>query len=310
MYDFSKHLFRCSSWGHLFTDPQGKSNLQKYNEAVEKATKLKAEYDIMPDKTQAGKDSASKFNKLQSLNKQLNLVTDLLIIKDQKEMSLTAKKHCLDVFTANQYGLHTNIMNRALEKGTVCEEDSITLYSRVKKQFFKNNKVRLTNSFIQGEPDLFTGNTIASAESIIDIKTSWNGISFHRTLAEDIKDIYYYQLQGYMWLTGARSASVAYCLVNTPAGLIEQAKKRLWYDLGCPDETSDLFNDCCNELERSMIYNHIPLEEKIIEFTCEYDEQVIEQGKDRISDARKYLVELQKERLQINKAIEQLTEQK
>jgi hypothetical protein len=33
--DFSKLTFRCSSLGYIMGDAKGKSNLQKYNEAVQ-----------------------------------------------------------------------------------------------------------------------------------------------------------------------------------------------------------------------------------------------------------------------------------
>lgn len=299
MYDFNQHKFRCSSWGNLFSDPKGKTNIQRYNEAIEKVKKLQSEYDLMPKVTAKNEPSKAAANKLDAIKKADLEVGELFPIKDQKEMSVTAKKHCLDIYSANQHNLHTDKTNRALDKGTLCEEDSITLYSRVKKKLFRKNDERLYNDFIQGEPDLFTGEIITMAESIIDVKTSWDGITFHRNLAEDLKDIYFYQLQGYMWLTGAKFASVAYCLVDTPDGLIEQAKKSLWYKLGCPkDFTSEyeLFEECCNELQKSMKYDHIPLSERIIEFDIEFDQTVINEGKDRISDARKYLVEIQKSR--------------
>lgn len=299
MYDFSKHLFRCSSWGHLFSDPKGKTNLQKYNEAVEKAKKLQSEYDSMPKITAKNEPSKAASNKLEAIKKANSDVDLLYPIKDLKELSVTAKKHCCDVYAANQYNLHTNLTSRALEKGTVCEDDSITLFSRVKKKLFIKNTSRLKNDFLQGEPDLFTGSSIGSAETIIDIKTSWDGISFTRNLAEELKDLYFYQLQGYMWLTGARSGSVVYCLVNTPDGLIEQAINKLYYQMGKPREMTkafELFSDCSKELEASMIFDHIPMEERIIEFHCEFDQAVIDEGKDRISDARKYLLEIQKMR--------------
>lgn len=239
MYDFSKYKFRCSSLGHLMTEP-----------------KLKAD-------------------------------------KDAGNLSESAKTHCMDIFIRQQYGRQDDIENRFVEKGLAVEEDSITLYSRVSKTFFKKNDKRLFNDFIQGEPDIFTGDTIETATSVKDIKSSWDIFTFYRTFGKKLNPLYEWQTKGYAFLTGAKNVSVAYCLVDTPEPLIEAEKRRMWYKLGQPNEDNELFQDACRVIERSMKYDDIPMNERILEYPVPVDPSEFELIKNKVIKAREYLVKLQ-----------------
>lgn len=94
--------------------------------------------------------------------------------KEAGELSEGTKTHLIDIFIRSKYNRKTDIFNKYVEKGLAVEEDAITLYARVKKAFFKKNEVKVSNDFIKGYPDLFTGLEIKDAESIIDIKASWD----------------------------------------------------------------------------------------------------------------------------------------
>lgn len=237
--EFNDILFRCSSLGHIMTDPRTKS----------------------------------------------------------EELSETCQTHLIDVYVSNKYGRNDDIQNKYIEKGLAVEEDSITLYSRVKKSFFKKNEDHLSNEWIKGTPDLFTGLEIREAETIIDIKSSWDIYTFMRTMSKSVNKLYWWQLQGYMMLTGARSAKLAYCLVDTPPSLIEDEKRRLMYRMGVIDPTgNDLFEKACKELERAMTFGDIPMEERVIEFEISRDEEAIGKIKDRVNKCRQWLNEFEQKR--------------
>lgn len=213
--------------------------------------------------------------------------------KDAGNLSESAKTHLIDIYVTNKYDRQTDISNKYISKGLMVEEDSITLYSRLKKKFFLKNEDHLSNEFIKGTPDLFDGKDIHSAEIIIDVKSSWDIFTFFRTHTKDINSQYYWQLQAYMALTGATSAKLAYCLINTPEMLINDEKRKLMYKMGCATEESADFLEACIELEKSMIYDDIPLEERLIEFTIERNDSDIEKLYSRVRKAREYLNELE-----------------
>ena len=213
--------------------------------------------------------------------------------KDAGELSETTKTHLIDVYVQNKYGRQTDISNKYITKGLMVEEDSITLYSRVKKTFFKKNEKHLSNEFIKGTPDLFTGHTIGQAEIIIDIKSSWDIFTYFRNHTKGVSDLYYWQLQGYMALTGAQSAKLAFCLVDTPGTLILDAQRKLMWQMNAGTEENEDYKKACEELEVAMIFSDIPMSERVMEFDIKRDNEGIEKLYSKVKKAREFLNELE-----------------
>jgi hypothetical protein len=219
-------LFRCSSLGHLMTEPRAKS----------------------------------------------------------ETLSESCKTHLVDVFVSNKYGRNTDIVNKYTTKGMLVEEDSLTLYSRYKKEFYLKNETHFNNEFIKGTPDIITKHGM-----IIDVKSSWDIYTFFRNNAKSLNKNYYWQLQGYMALTGCKISMLAYCLVNTPDMLIQDEKRRLQYKMGVIDDSNKTFEEACAEIEKLSIYDDIPLSEKVIEIEIKRDDSDIERLYQKIKDCREYM---------------------
>lgn len=239
MIDFSTTLFRCSSLGHIMTEPKNKAD------------------------------------------------------KDAGNLSESAKTHLIDIFVSKKYNRQTDIQNKYIQKGLLVEEDSITLYSRVKRKFFKKNKDRISNAFITGEPDLYEGPAILNAELIIDTKSAWDIFTFFRNKTKTLSSDYYWQCQGYMALTGAQKAIVAFCLVNTPEILINDEKRKLMYKMGAATDENEDFIQACEELDHLMKYDDIPMHERVIEFHVERCDEDVAAAYKKIAKCRTYLNELE-----------------
>lgn len=204
-------------------------------------------------------------------------------------LSETTKTHLIDVYVQNKYGRQTDISNKYIEKGLMVEEDSITLYSRVKKTFFKKNEEHLSNEFIKGTPDLFTGIEITSADTIIDIKSSWDIYTFFRVHTQQINKMYYWQLQGYMALTGAKKAKLVYCLVNTPETIILDEERKLFYKMNAGTTENPDYIKACEELRNAMQFDDIRMNERVIELEVERNEDDIAALYKRVVASRYYL---------------------
>ena len=177
----------------------------------------------------------------------------------------------------------------------MAEEDSIDLYSLVKKKMFVKNDELLQNDFFIGTPDLFEGNSIKEATLIIDLKTSWDIFTFFSSMHKPVDKKYFWQLQAYMDLTGANVSKLVYCLVNTPLKLIEDEKKKTMWKMGVIDETADeLYQQACIEIEKNAIYDDIPKEKRYIEFAIERDQDSIDEAHERVELCREFLNELYK----------------
>lgn len=286
--DFSKYLFRCSALGHLMSEPQGDSNLVKWQKSV---MAYQNEINSKPDQyLKDGKTVSKNFDKWVSKCEDKRLAEiELAKYKDTVQLSDGAKTHLTDIWISETKRRKADISNKFIEKGLAMEEDGITLYSRLKKVFFRKNEKPLVNAYIKGTPDMFMGDTVGFATRIIDIKCSWSANTFYRTFTKKINELYYWQGMGYMWLTGAKYFDLAYCLVNTPASLIGAEKRSLWYKLGQPGDDNENWIDAQAAIERNMTYDDIPMRERMLEYTIEYNEADIELLKKKIIAAREYL---------------------
>ena len=164
-------------------------------------------------------------------------------------LSETTKTHLVDVTVSARYNRHREIHAKQLDKGNETEEDSITVLSRITKKLFKKNEQHLSNDFIKGTPDVFEGESIYTASHIRDTKSSWDAYSFFRAKNKELEKNYYWQGQGYMWLTGAKHCSIDYVLNNTPWGLIESELRKESYN--------HLENDTPKWIEAMIIANHV-----------------------------------------------------
>ena len=202
----------------------------------------------------------------------------------------TCKKHLMECWVNMKYGRTRNFSTKFMEKGTLAEEDSIDLYSIVKGKYFEKNKEQISNAYFVGMPDLFEGDGILKATKIIDIKTSWDIFTFYETLIKGINKIYYWQLQAYMDLTGATTASLAYCLVNTPFKLLEDEKRKMMWKMGVIDEEADeAYQMACAEIEKNGIFDDIPHKDRLIEFVIERNQDDIDKAHQRVIDCRAFL---------------------
>ncbi len=203
--------------------------------------------------------------------------------KDKNEtISETTKTYLTEVFINEKYGRKKDIANKFTIKGLLVEEDSLTLYSRYKKEMFLKNEEWIKNEFISGTPDIIKG------AQLIDIKSSYDIFTFHKA-KESINKDYYWQLQAYMALTDCKVSYLAYCLVNTPDVLIQDEKRRLQYKMGIIDSENKTFEAACEALDRLMIYDDIPINERIIEIEIKRDDSHIQLMYEKIKECRKYM---------------------
>lgn len=209
--------------------------------------------------------------------------------KEAGNLSESAKTHLIDIYVSNKYGRNSDVNSKYISKGLMVEEDSITLYSRYKKIYYKKNEERLSNDIICGTPDMYVGKSIKLASHVIDVKSSWDIYTFMRVLSKDVNDLYYWQLQSYMLLTGARTATLAYCLIDTPLVLIEDEKRKLMWKMGVASSENKEYQQACEELEHLMSYADIDINEKVIEFHFERNQDDIKLMYKKAQKAREWL---------------------
>lgn len=201
-----------------------------------------------------------------------------------ESLSESTKTHLIDCYIAATFNRRNEITSKFLEKGIQVEELSIDLLSSVNKEFYIKNEDRLSNDFIQGTPDIVIED---EEKKVIDIKSSWDIYTFGHSMKAENK-MYYWQLQGYMWLTGAKKAILAYCLVDTPDEIIDREIKRALYQSG-NSENSQAFIDYKNEMTAYYKYSDIPKIKRVFKKEYDFNQESINALQSRILEAREFL---------------------
>jgi hypothetical protein len=194
-------------------------------------------------------------------------------------LSQTAKSYIEDLFNELEFGYRKEFSSRYTDKGLEMEDEAIQFASeQFDWDFVVKNTERFTNDYITGEPDINTDSLLA------DIKCSWS-LDTYPMFEADLKNKdYYWQLQGYMWLTGKTEAELVYCLMNTPLQIVEDEVRRAHWKAGLIDEDIDLRH----EVQTKHNYDNIPSKLRVKRYIVERDEKAIEKIIEKVEIAREY----------------------
>lgn len=265
--DWSKTKIRCSAIGSIMTNPKGVVTEKQ----LEKLAELEAR----------AKEGSLTDKMIETLN-------DLLEKRDKSgELSETAKKYLKTAYCIEKYHRVPDIETKEMVKGTTAEDTAIQLYSFVEQKPYLKNKTLLKNDFITGTPDLLADDL----DEVIDIKCSWSLFTFANNIDAPMNAMYYAQLQGYMALAEVPVGVLAYCLVSAPPEMIEDEKRRLFYRLQCVTEDDPRYLAKVKVIERNMIFDDIPPEDRVLKFEIRRDDEFIDKVYKKVVKCRQYLQE-------------------
>ena len=149
------------------------------------------------------------------------------------------------------------------EKGKKVQTESILLLSKVEGKLYIENKERVSNDYLSGEPDVYEGNNIMSANSITDMKNSVDHPCFLKQIVSPLEKNYIKQIKGYGDITGAKDLSITRALVNMPPEMIMDYQDRIARKMGVIDRETQSFQEEWAIWERSMIFDDIPMHQRI-----------------------------------------------
>jgi hypothetical protein len=173
-------------------------------------------------------------------------------------LSQTTKTYLEELKIGAELGLRKDIESKYMTKGTLQEDYGIDLYLDYKGlPFGIKNQKHYENEFITGTPDLIL------EDKVIDIKCPWDAFNMPYFQSDIPNKDYYYQLMGYMALTSMSKAELAYTLVNTP--------DHLRYSL------SDSFD-----------YTEVETAKRVVLFSVDYDQSVVDSIYSRVGECRDY----------------------
>ena len=176
------------------------------------------------------------------------------------QLSKTAQTYAQEWLKEQIYGRRKDISSKYLDKGNSVEDESIEfLTANSDYGFLVKNEEYFENDFLTGTPDIIT------SEEVIDMKNSWDCFTFPLFFDAIPNKDYFYQLQGYMALTGLKKAKLVYTLMNTDKDI----------NFGKEDN-----------------YDDVDAKYRIKTFVVERDEEVIEEIKLRVNEIQEYINKL------------------
>jgi hypothetical protein len=153
-----------------------------------------------------------------------------------KKLTDTAKKYICQLYDSQQRGVSYSTYSREMHKGILVENEAIKMISEYLNIDLSKNEQKYENEWIEGTPDvIFQNNFLSSTKktkTVLDVKCPFTRANWLYSLASyrqtnKIPTEYYWQLQGYMMLTGAELAILAYVLVDTPVELLYREEEAL-----------------------------------------------------------------------------------
>lgn len=227
-------------------------------------------------------DAAKGVDKVKPLTPNMENELALLIHKkNNPELPQGAKTYVKEWIKRTLFNRRKEWRNVVIDKGLAVEDDSINLIAEVYGlEGVKKNEESFENDYIQGTPDVIH-------DLVRDAKSSWDLFTFPMFDDEIPNDDYWWQLQGYMILTGKKKASLDYVLIDTPFPIIQLELKKLYYQSGGTAE--DWTPEKHDELIPNYQFNDIPKDYRVKSFEFDYDESVNGKIIERVELCRKYI---------------------
>lgn len=226
--------------------------------------------------------SARGVDKIKPLTQNMENELAVLIQKrDNPELPKGAKTYVKEWIKKQMFQRKKEWRNVVIEKGLAVENDAINLMAEVYGlEGINKNEEWFENEYMKGCPDVIH-------EKVRDTKSSWDLFTFPMFDDEIPNDDYWWQLQGYMILTGLKEASLDYVLIDTPLPIVQNELKKLYYQSGGSAE--EWTPEKYDALIPNYQFNDIPKEYRVKSFEFPFDPTVEEQIKERVELCRKYV---------------------
>lgn len=216
--------------------------------------------------------------------------------RKQGELSETCKTLMIEKYLYNTYKYKELITTEPMRKGIELEAEAVDVW----QQYINDGEVRINsagrgyafgfdsvndqtlglndksysfkNDYLFGTPDIIT------SDAVEDIKVSQKLTTF---VTADLSEPYWWQLQGYMWLTGKQKARLIYVMMPDPEWMVDGQINRLRFQVHA-DEISRHEEQI---LHNARIAETMPLDKRCKVFNIYWDQSVIVKIADRYDQA-------------------------
>ena len=267
-------------------------------------------YKVMTEPSDARSITAKQLQTIDELEakatltvKQSEELAALIMKRDAPpRLSDTCTTYLIEVYAYVKYGKEptsSNQKNRFISKGNLCEEESITLLSLTDRAFYSKNEEHVSNNYLKGTPDIFLGEEIMKANTIWDIKSKWDAVSFLNVIGQPTPPVYDWQLNCYMDITGAKEGGIAHTLINTPENIIQNELRKLLYEMDVATDENPEYIKASKRLRNNLTFDNIPAAQRI--YKVPIVKRDMKPMYNRIKMCRTWLAEFDEKFMMINK---------
>ena len=263
---------RASQFGYLLTNLPEKFTSDDGNKLQDLLDEEKNGVNANGNKTKWTDNKQADVDKLNRKKESLDTLPDGAITKLE------------EIFDAVFWKRKKPLENKFLEKGIISEEDSLQLISDIDSYggvptFYCKNEEQIENDYAQGLPDNIQ-------DMVRDVKTNYDYFTFKAAKSKsDTIALYRFQIKCYIWIlisigrNISRTGELIYCLVNTPAHIIQRELESMWHKMGKPqlkeDEDNNMhFKDVekASQFERNHICDIVQFKKEFSTFDLENKE--------------------------------------
>lgn len=211
-----------------------------------------------------------------------------------------------DIYTKEKWGKEVISVAKdyvpAVLNGTLSEGKSLSIVSELDGHDYKVHKKLIKNRYLKGILDCYLGASVKKIHRVVDIKTASSMQSLLSLVKdEETQSKYYWQIMGYLAITGADEGEVCHCLVSYSERIINdeinkflQRTKNLGFD-------GEYIEAQIHRIKFNMTFDEIPIEQRVVRFKVERDESAIKNIYDKVKFCRKWLSSFDKIHLEMNR---------
>lgn len=285
--DLSKFKARCSAIGKIMSNSTESAPLTD----IQKARMSELEAKESPTEKQK-QELATLLLKNENSLKFVPSVTCMEYMMEayawETEQMIPVDKESMDVLQ--------------MKKGKLGEATAVKLLSLVDGTEYFTHKERVSNDFLTGEIDIYSGIDVWKAISVADIKNSFDYPSFLKKINTSVDLNWRLQVQGYGDILEPENLLIAHCLVDTPDEVKEQVKWRLASKMNALTIESPEFLKEWAKFDHSMSFDKtIPVHKRVYKQKVERWEPSYQQKVyDRVKNMRDWLCNFHEWYQQIN----------
>lgn len=212
-------------------------------------------------------------------------LSEIMASPEKNAMPAGAKTYIQDWAKALKFNRKAQFQSRYTDKGNNLETAGLTLLSSLRGDMFIKNERTFETHFMVGTPDHIS--------PLFDLKLPFSWATFPIFDQEPRKE-YFWQLQGYMYLTGAETSELIYILLDATEECIKsEAYAR------CRARKIDFSAAVLDEVRAELTYPELAPADRVKSFVVERDNDKIEQAIARVELCNKYLAEIAPEVLEM-----------